>query len=425
MSGRPSIVTGYISVILRAVENTQNDPEQLRGLVYDLARLSLGKHLLANYEELGSAGLQQHLKALETAIDQVEGLAQNQLGSFAKKSIGGPVVGESAPSSADVVEVLNEIRGSRKMTVRDAFEDAIFEDAPPPEQTTNAVVIRPAATEIYREVKPEFLDPIKIWEPVFGQGAQRAKPDFPWGMQLVCAALVGITVYAVTLLWYNWRPPRSSIAEQVQAAAAPVANASGAQAGVKLSSTQSNLDALAQSLGFTPPRVYGVYAVNDGKLYELDALSMKVPDPRVAISAMISDPSRVSVPDGKLQFVIFRRDLVSAAPTEVFVRVVARLDQEMKFSGNAPPSITKIEGQWAVRSKSYEFRVAPLGDNPEMVLLQPADQNLSLTPGRYVLVLAGRGYDFTVAGKVTDTDQCLERTDVLGGAVYSQCRKLQ
>jgi hypothetical protein len=426
MSGRPSIVTGYISVILRAVENTQNDPTQLRGLVYDLARLSLGKHLLANYEELGSAGLQQHLKALETAINQVEGLAQNQLGSFVKKSIGGPVVGESAPSSADVVEVLNEIRGSRKMTVRDAFEDAIFEDAPPPEQTTNAVVIRPAAaTEIYREVKPEFLEPIKIWEPVFGQGSQRAKPDFPWGMQLVCAALVGVTVYAVTLLWYNWERPRSSIAEQVQAAAAPAANASGAQAGVKLSSAQSNLDALAQSLGFTPPRVYGVYAVNDGKLYELDALSMKVPDPRVAISAMISDPSRVSVPDGKLEFVIFRRDLVSAAPTEVFVRVVARLDQEMKFSGNAPPTIAKIEGQWAVRSKSYEFRVAPLGDNPEMVLLQPADQNLSLTPGRYVLVLAGRGYDFTIAGKVTDTDQCLERSDVLGGAVYSQCRTLQ
>jgi hypothetical protein len=425
MAGRPSIVTGYISVILRAIDNTQNDPEQLRGLVYDLARLSLGKHLLANYEELGSAGLQQHLKALETAIDQVEGLAQNQLGSFVKKSIGGPVVGETAPPSADVVEVLNEIRGSRKMTVRDAFEDAIFEDASPPEQTTNAVVIRPAATEIYREVKPEFLDPIKIWEPVFGRGPQRAKPDFPWGMQLVCAALVGITVYAVTLLWYNRGPPRSSIAEQVQAAAAPAANASGAQAGVKLSSTQSNLDALAQSLGFTPPRVYGVYAVNDGKLYELDALSMKVPDPRVAISAMISDPSRVSVPDGKLQFVIFRRDLVSAAPTEVFVRVVARLDQEMKFGGNAPPTIAKIEGQWAVRSKSYEFRVAPLGDNPEMVLLQPADQNLSLTPGRYVLVLAGRGYDFTVAGKVTDTDQCLERTDVLGGAVYSQCRTLK
>jgi hypothetical protein len=152
---------------------------------------------------------------------------------------------------------------------------------------------------------------------------------------------------------------------------------------------------------------------------------MKVPDPRVAISAMISDPSRVTVPDGKLEFVIFRRDLVSAAPTEVFVRVVARLDQEMKFSGNAPPTIAKIEGQWAIRSKSYEFRVAPLGDNPEMVLLQPADQNLSLTPGRYVLVLAGRGYDFSIAGKLTDTDQCLERTDVLGGAVYSQCRSLQ
>jgi hypothetical protein len=178
-------------------------------------------------------------------------------------------------------------------------------------------------------------------------------------------------------------------------------------------------------LGFPLPRSYGVYAVNDGKLYELDALPLKVPDPRVAISALISDPSHVTIPDGKLRFVLFRRDLVSAAPTEVFVRVVARLDQEMKFGGNAPPTITKIEGQWAIRSKSYEFRVAPVGDNPEMVMLNPADQDLSLSPGRYALVMAGRGYDFTVAGKISDTAQCLERTDVLGGAVYSECRKLQ
>lgn len=311
------------------------------------------------------------------------------------------------------------------MTVRDAFEDAIFQETSPPEQTTNAVVIRPAATEIYREVKPEFLEPIKVWEPVFGQGLRRAKADFPWRMQLVCAGLIGVAIYGVALLWNNFGPPRSSMAEQVQAAAASAPIASSVQSGLKVSSAQSNLAALTQSLGFTPPRVYGVYAVNNGKLYELDALSMKVPDPRVAISAMISDPSKVTVPDGKLEFVIFRRDLVSAAPTEVFVRVVARLDQEMKFSGNAPPTISKIDGQWAIRSKSYEFRVAPLGDNPEMVLLQPADQQLSLTPGRYVLVLAGRGYDFSIAGKLTDTDQCLERTDVLGGAVYSQCRSLQ
>jgi hypothetical protein len=164
--------------------------------------------------------------------------------------------------------------------------------------------------------------------------------------------------------------------------------------------------------------------VSEGKLFELDPLQLKVPDPRVAISAMISNASGVKIDDGKLQFVIFRRDLVSSAPTEVFVRVVARVAREMKFNEAGPPVTTDIDGQWAIRSKSYEFRVAPLGDNPEMVVLHPADPQLSLSPGRYALVVAGRGYDFTVDGQVTDTAQCLERTDVLGGAVYSECRTL-
>jgi hypothetical protein len=38
-----------------------------------------------------------------------------------------------------------------------------------------------------------------------------------------------------------------------------------------------------------------------------------------------------------------------------------------------------------------------------------------------VLVLAGKGYDFTIDGQVTDLAQCLERTNVVGGIVYSEC----
>lgn len=251
MAGRPSIVTGYISVILRAIENTQDDPAQLRGLVYDLARLSLGKHLLANYQELGSAGLQQHLKALETAIDQVEGLPQNQLGTLLKKSIGGPSgasTGSSVETAEGLIEQKNKVRDAKRITVRDAFEDAIFEDAAS-DQNTNAVAIRPASTEVYREVKPEILEPIRVWEPVFGHGARHAKPDFRWTMQLLCAGLIGVAIYAVILLRYNFGPASSSIAEQVQAAAAPAANASATQSSVKLSSAQSNSGALAEILG--------------------------------------------------------------------------------------------------------------------------------------------------------------------------------
>jgi hypothetical protein len=423
MAGRPSVVSGYISVILRAIDKAQNDPAQLRELIYDAARLSLGKQLLENYQQLGSNGLQRHLRDLEVAINQIEGFKQNRLEDFSK-GMADDLFKGSATTDGSARKPPES--SSQALTVQDFFGDSIFQDHDAEQevaaQKTSAIVV-PASTELYREVKAEVLEPLRVWEPVFGTGPQRAKPDLWWAVQLACAAFIGIAIYGAMMLRSNFVPPNPSVADQ--AVVAPAAVASSAPGAVKLAATQSNSAAFAESFGFPVPKSYGVYAVNDGKLYELDALAMKVPDPRVAISALISDPSRVTIPDGKLRFVIFRRDLVSAAPTEVFVRVVARLDQEMKFSGSAPPTVTKIDGQWAIRSKSFEFRVAPLGDNPEMVILNPADQQLSLSPGRYALVLAGRGYDFAVAGKISDTAQCLERSDVLGGAVYSECRKLQ
>src|SRR5215831_15792816 len=79
MAGRQSIVSDYVSIILRAIEKTQNDPVRLRSLVYDVARLSLGKHVLLTYQQIGSAGLQQHISDLETAINHAEDIAQKQL----------------------------------------------------------------------------------------------------------------------------------------------------------------------------------------------------------------------------------------------------------------------------------------------------------------------------------------------------------
>ena len=61
------------------------------------------------------------------------------------------------------------------------------------------------------------------------------------------------------------------------------------------------------------------------------------------------------------------------------------------------------------------FRVRPIAGNPEMVLVQPKDSDFALPAGRYVLALKNQGYDFTVAGKVTDPSQCLERIDAANG----------
>jgi len=53
----------------------------------------------------------------------------------------------------------------------------------------------------------------------------------------------------------------------------------------------------------------------------------------------------------------------------------------------------------------------------------PTSRISRFSPGRYILVLKDQGYDFTIAGKVTDPVQCLERTDAANGEFYSECQK--
>jgi hypothetical protein len=86
------------------------------------------------------------------------------------------------------------------------------------------------------------------------------------------------------------------------------------------------------------------------------------------------------------------------------------------------PITSPIEGAWRVRSKSYEFKVAPLAGNPEMVLIQP-DPEFAFPAGRYALVFNGIGYDFSVPGAVTSLAHCLEQAEMVNGTVLSECAK--
>ena len=172
------------------------------------------------------------------------------------------------------------------------------------------------------------------------------------------------------------------------------------------------------------PSAYGVYAVSHGKLTDLQTLPIRVPDQRVGISALFSMPSESTLPDGHLQFIAFRRDLANDAPDRVMVRVVARVMHALTFDAAGHPKLVNVESSWAVRSNNYEMQVAPVNGNPEMILIRPQNPNFMFPAGRYALVLPGASYDFTVAGRITDTAQCLERTDALNMPVYTECPSL-
>jgi hypothetical protein len=177
------------------------------------------------------------------------------------------------------------------------------------------------------------------------------------------------------------------------------------------------------ALPFPLPTDYGVYALNDAKLSELNLLQEQVPDKRIAMSTPINQSSRTTLPDGKARFVVFRRDLVGSAPDRIEVRVVARVVRALTFDAKGKASFTPISDAWNIRNLSYEFRVRPISGNPEMLMVQAENPDFVLPAGRYVLALKNQGYDFTVAGKVTDPSQCLERTDAANGTFYSDCQK--
>lgn len=176
-------------------------------------------------------------------------------------------------------------------------------------------------------------------------------------------------------------------------------------------------------LPFPVPTAYGVYALDNGTLTELDALSEQVPDKRIAMSTPISRPSHTVLRDSHVKFVVFRRDLAALAPERVDVRVVAKVMRALTFDAKGKPNFTKVDDAWNIRNIFHEFRVQPIPGNPEMLLMQPEKVDFELSPGRYVLVLKNQGYDFTIPGEVRDPAQCLERTEAANGTFYSDCGK--
>jgi hypothetical protein len=235
---------------------------------------------------------------------------------------------------------------------------------------------------------------------------------------LLFAVLAGAAIYKQQM---SPSPVPGNLPPAVDKPAAPAANPdpllqSPAASDAKIAAASSNAPP------FPLPSDYGVYALSKEALSELQLLPEQVPDKRVAMSTPVSQPSRTTLADGKAKFVVFRRDIAGNAPDRMDVRVVARVVRALTFDAKGKASFSPVSDAWNIRNKSYEFRVRPVAGNPEMLLVQPENADFALPPGRYVLVLKNQGYDFTVAGKITDPAQCLERTDAANGAFYSDCQ---
>lgn len=171
------------------------------------------------------------------------------------------------------------------------------------------------------------------------------------------------------------------------------------------------------------PTDYGIYALIDDKsLAELNATGVMAPDMRIAISPEFRKPDRPHLPNGRVKFIVFRRDVASVIPERVEIRVVAKIARE--FSNDAAgKALGGADDVGVIRNFSYPLRMSPIPGKSEMYELHSGDSGLDLAPGHYVLSLGSQAYYFEVDGEITDPRQCLERVVAGNGTFYAPCKK--
>ena len=193
-------------------------------------------------------------------------------------------------------------------------------------------------------------------------------------LSLVGAAVLGVTAYiAIERVYQREHPPPIQTDRSISRNAAP-----------------------NHSREMPLPGVYGVYALTNGQLTELEPLPIKVSDRTLAISGAISTASKTKLPSGRIQFVAFKRDLVNNAPEKVIVRVLA--ETTSTSSRNEDLATVGVGDSSVGRNISYEMKVAPVEGNPAMIIVRPANPEFSFPAGRYALVLKTVAYDFSVKG---------------------------
>jgi hypothetical protein len=378
----------YALILSRMINTVKEDPAQLRLTIYEFARA----RLKTDTSWADEAEQKRLSAALETAIQGVEQFSARRDDKERLQPPNQPAQialgGSPAEPPATSMVAINQV------------------DAAP-----QSVVLK----EVYWRNDTETVAQAQAQTRALLSTLAR----FAIGV-LLFGTLAGLALYRQeTPLATRFSSPATVI---VAKPAASPSNSGAAQQGPGA----ADLKAAAVSQGMPPfplPTDYGVYALNDDRLSELHLLQEQVPDKRIAMSTPINQPSRTTLPDGKARFVVFRRDLVGSAPDRIEVRVVARVVRALTFDAKGKASFSPISDAWNIRNQSYEFRVRPISGNPEMLMVQAEKSDFVLPAGRYVLALKNQGYDFTVAGKVTDPWQCLERTDAANGTFYSDCQK--
>src|SRR6202045_485842 len=439
-----SLEVDFALALLSGIESAKKDPAQLRHIVYELARVWLeGEVRKQGHDGSPSVNLCETprlMLAFEAAIGHVERFSREQ-----EKQPYPPAELRSlhgCPADAAVYELRQSPQAYQARKPNEAhapyeshelYEPVRSEsaDVPPPglvepivtgsNQASNTIDTRDLRGGPCREVANRGFRAALLLRGLAVSFAVVVPPLVAYallkpGVEMAPAA-AGTSIVHVR---HPAGPPTEATSRRpllVAAASPDFVQQSSPEGRITIKAAQS------EQPSWPLPSVYGVYAVSGGQLIELEPLVGRVPD-KVFMTSPISTPSRTRLADGRIGFIVFRRDVANSPPDRIAVRVIAKIKQSLKFAHNGKAETARLDDVWTVRNISYDFRVAPIRENSEMLLLRPESPEFEFAPGRYALVVKGQAYDFTVAGEITETAQCLERTEAANGTFYSECRTL-
>jgi hypothetical protein len=398
----------YQSVLARMVSAVSQDHAQLRTLIYEFARRKLRKDLFRQFEDGDWSEIEKQVSTLEEAIGRIEADFSHTLPRLSFETEQAPTVNthEDSTSPTHPLQPISQ----RELMVGDYSG------------RSSSTFLSPTAYDIDY---PKGMVNVTEYDGR-SAGARVDKllhSNFWRTIELIVAVVLGLAIYTAI----DGQTAFSFLSSHQFGRSANTSSSNTTTSDQNAALTNKGPETATRA----PPRsgvsniplptAYGVYVLSNGQLTALDLLPIKVPDSRIAISASISTPSQAHLPPGELQFVVYRRDLLNDAPDRVSVRAIAQVMRALTVGPGGKAAYINVESTWVVRSTSYQMSVAPAADSSEMIVIRPDRANFAFPAGRYALVLKKEAYDFTVDGPIHDAAHCLERTDALGGGVYSEC----
>ena len=436
-----SLELDFSLALLSGIESAKKNSAQLRHIVYELARVSLEREV-RKQEHDGSPSVNvcempRLMLAFEAAIGHVERFSREQEKLSYPPADLRSLHGPDCPADAAAYELRQSPQADQARKPNEAH--APYQSHELYEPVRGETDVPPPGL-----VEPNVTGSNHAWNTIDTRGLRGGHvAKQTGGSALLLRGLVfSFAVVVPSLVAYALLKPgvemaptaRTSIVHVRHPAVPPTEATSSRPALVAAASpdfVQQSFSegrvtikaAQSEQPSWPLPSAFGVYAVNGRQLIELEPLVGRVPD-KVFMTSPISTPSRIRLADGRVGFIVFRRDVANSPPDRIAVRVVAKIKQSLKFARTGKAETARLDDVWTVRNISHDFRVAPIRENPEMLLLRPENPEFEFAPGRYALVVKGQAYDFTVAGEITETAQCLERTEAANGTFYSECRTL-